>query len=298
MIIYPVNFVLFINVAVYPQTQNQEMFLPNDNNFLERLAIGTRFNDGSNDGSITPFILSWLDNVQTLNPAVIIITVPIEFDKHNSVEMLRGLNIPNLHVIPVIHVKVKAPAGDAGSRRRNSPMLNSMVDKAVECDAKYFMSMSIHHTITKKGVFSLMQNIDDETICVGPVLYVHEGHFKPNFFVEGNGGTCPINTLMIWNLKFLGNVGFPTVIDAAVDRHFSENEELVTIAMLKKLFDRPGHDSPKAKLIRTDGIKRLDEWYNMFPDRENKYTADGKTEQMLWQCKQLNLPIPEIQHLI
>ena len=83
-------------------------------------------------------------------------------------------------------------------------------------------------------VHNLQGYMDSDTLVVGPVL---EGHA----FVLGNetelrGQTCPWNTLAIWSLHKLGQVGFPAIGDGYLSTALGGVE--VLIAGKSLLFNR------------------------------------------------------------
>lgn len=169
------------------------------------------------------------------------------------------------------------------------PALNNLISKAKINGADLLLIASAEINFFPKHVLELQKHMQEDTLVAGSVF---PGHIFSEGEQEGNGRTVPWNTFSLWNLDYLSRTGFPLIGDALFDRKSAGVEEVITIALLQKIYP-----FLKAKLIKLTGIERetclWDDW------RQARYGAElaSRISCPAAQMKVFNIDSPRILHI-
>ncbi len=263
------------------------------------LAIGMRVFDGTPNNVVWPFVERYILQATGLGVRRIIIALDVQNDKHDSGQRLDEMGITNMDIIPVSPGRFPHQAHEHGEKQTrivggNHFLLNAMANQAARLHIPRLMITSPHVMISRAGILDLLEQFKDDTFSVGPVLtlknFQHE--YRPGETIRAESSIhLPINTLCIYNVKILQRIGFPLIIEAPDDPFYAENEEMATAALYQKLY------GTRTKLIEVPGITAVDEWYDVFNIRLDKYNPAGKDSQMRWQTQMLKTDYPDIEHV-
>ena len=169
--------------------------------------------------------------------------------------------------------------------------LNALVLKAAQEGASYLLLASVEVMITPEIVSSLLEEMQDKYVLVaGAAMPGHD--FSEDFFMPGTGITVPWNTLAMWRLKYLANIGFPLVWDMPFRPEMAGVEELAAIAVCKAVYPHL-----KVVLKRVPGIVELD-MSGWDADRREAHVKKMQTKKIrsAWQMSFLGLPFPSVHH--
>lgn len=249
------------------------MFLKEKDKIKKEIVIGTRFfeKDPSKIAIIERFVQRALNCVDR-----VLVAINTKEDKTGAIER-EELMIPGVEVFSV------TPWGEF------VPALNTLISKAKLSQAKFLLFASSEMNFSDEHILRLQSHMDKNTLVAGAVL---PGHIFKEGEQEGTGLTVPWNTFSVWNLEYLSRTGFPLIGDALFDKKSAGVEEVITIALLQKLYP-----FLTAKLIKLHGIERetdlWDEW------RRSRYRVElaNRVRFPDAQMRVFNIPPPKIIHI-
>jgi hypothetical protein len=243
------------------------------------IAIGTRFWDnreGSNPEKIIDFVKRSLKLVD-----LVLVAINTKEDKSNAKEALekKFKGISNLKVLDISYWGF-------------SFALNALFFEARKACQKYLLMKSVEINISSKNIELLKEQINENTLCVGPALPGH--NFQKNHDIKGTGITIPWNTCCLWNLSKI-KIGVPLIADGYFDETYAGVEEVVTTSLIQTM---EGNESNQIKLLDIPGI----EWKTEFSgddSRRLKHEVKMAKKEIRPEVQRLLLGLkePKVDHL-
>lgn len=245
-----------------------------------KLAVGTRF-FGKTDEDIQRlrnFIEASL-SLEMSEEKLVFVAVNEDEDKTSAVAWVRE-HYPDVIVFPVTPWgKFVAP-------------LNAITHKALSGGCTHLLLASAEFPPQSKLVAQLAHHMGAATLVAGARFGEH--NFNPNTTMSATGTTVPWNTFAIWNLEFLGCIGFPLIADAPQEPKMAGVEEVITISILQKIY--PYH---QAKLVHIPGFFR--EWdmtgWDNARIKSHHQKIRSKNERPDWQLERVKLESALIHHI-
>jgi len=271
----------------YKNEKNEKLLISGSNTLSQSLVVATRIHKGNS--TQLPSLTSIADFIRSINYAKLIILSIGIGDKLENIDYIHKLesylqneglmSSSSIIILPV------TPWG------RFTMGLNAILSKCIEEKYDLIAFQSLEFRIPKKNVEKLIDIINDDkyTLVVGPALPGHDFKLGKN---KIEGRTCPWNTFAIWNVNYLGLIGFPMVGDGMGKTDVSGVEEVTTVNLLQKI-----NNKLKVILVSMNGL----EWKVDFQDEKRQSYHNekmkSKNERPLQQMKWLGIESGIVKHI-
>ena len=282
------------NVSNIKNVKNEKLLINGSNTLSRSLVVATRIHRGNS--TQLPSLTSISDFIRSIGYAKLIILSIGIGDKLENIDYIHKLEsyLQNEGLMPSSSSTTTAttsiiilPVTPWGKFTMG---LNAILLKCIEEKYDLIAFQSLEFRIPKMNVEKLTDVIYDDkyTLVVGPALPGHE--FKlGNNKIEGR--TCPWNTFAIWNINYLGLIGFPMVGDG-LGTDASGVEEVTTVNLLQKI-----NNKLKVILVSMKGL----EWKVDFQDEKRQAYHDekmkSKNERPHEQMKWLGIQSGTVKHI-